>query len=215
MAINQQPILIASPPRSGTIMLAGLIHKHGIWIGNAKSTSYPGSNPDFPAENIDIKTIMKREGKLVDYRNWKVPMPYDAKTDPQILKAEIEAFVPSNMKWLVKTSWTLTFCKTWNEMYPDALWVLPFREEEEIFNSMNRHPSMRKRPDNMKRKYIRALLECQEWVRNNIKNHHVVNVRKVANRREEDIRNLFDFLNMKLDWNIVKEWINPKIMHKA
>ena len=63
--INQKPILIAGCPRSGTTMLAGLLHYHGVWVGRSRTTMYPGSNSNFGSENLDIKEIMKQEGDII------------------------------------------------------------------------------------------------------------------------------------------------------
>ena len=52
----KQPVIIASPPRSGTTMLAGLLHHHGLWIGNARVTHFKQTNSDLGTENIEIQS---------------------------------------------------------------------------------------------------------------------------------------------------------------
>jgi len=210
--IHQTPIFIAGPPRSGTTMLAGLFAKHNVWVGRAKTTDYPGTNSDFGSENIDIKNIMKREAMRQHYHNWRVPLP-EGKLDASI-KDEIEAFVPESTRWLVKTSWTLTFHEFWNTAYPEAYWVLPCRGEEVVVNSMNRHPSMRKRPDNMKRKFVHALQTRQKYVNSNFNRTLMVNMYKVSRRDKETIENLFEFVEELLDWDVVNQWIEPKMFSR-
>lgn len=215
MAIDQKPIFIAGPPRSGTIMLAGLLVRHGVWVGRARTTDYPGTNPPMAVENLDIKELMKREATKVGYRNWRVPFPEDALMErADYFKKEIEKFIPVDTRWMVKTSWLLTFDEFWRAAYPHAYWILPVRSEKMIMDSMNRHPSMRRHPDNMKRKFIRALHARQEKVFNSGCNCIRGNVNKISRRNRGDIQALFDFLNMKVDWRIVDEWIDPKLLKR-
>ena len=208
MAINQQPILIASPPRSGTVLLAGLLHHHGVWIGRARTTRYPGTNPELGVENIDIKEIMKREGLKLGYKNWGAVLPAQSK-HWNGLKEEIESFVPEDRLWLVKTSWTLVLYEFWKQAYPDALWVFPMRNETAILNSMNRHPGMKKRSDTVKMSFIRALQLCQSEVDCEVKNSLIVDVKKVAQKDKYEIRRFFDFVNILINWKIIDNWIEP------
>lgn len=207
--IHQTPMLIAGPPRSGTTMLAGLLAKHGVWVGRAKTTDYPGTNSDFGSENIDIKNVMKREAMRVHYHNWRVPLPEGDL--PLAIKDDVEAFVPESTRWLVKTSWTLAFYKFWNAAYPEAYWILPCRSEDAVVNSMNRHPSMRRRPDAMKRKFTHALHVRQKEVRDSCNRTLTVNMNKIASRDKETIEELFDFVEEYLSWDVVNEWIEPKM----
>lgn len=213
MAIDQRPILIAGPPRSGTIMLAGLLYYHGIWIGRARTTHYPGSNPELAVENLDIKAIMKREALNNHYRNWRVPIPAGDGISTDV-KEEIESFVPEGQRWLVKTSWVLTFHRFWNESYPEALWILPHRREKEILRSMNRHPGMKRRPDNMKRNFVQALQVRQHEVAGLVQYSLGVDVMKVSRRDRTEIERFFEFVNILIDWEKVNEWIQPGRMSR-
>ena len=209
--IQQTPIFIAGPPRSGTTMLAGLLQHHGLWIGRARTTMFPGSNSNVAAENIDIKEIMKREAKRLGYRNWRMPLPEQIKYSDK-LKKEIESFVPEDTRWLVKTSWVLTFHEFWNQAYPDAIWILTKRTTPMIFDSMNRHTGMRRRPDNMKKKFIIGLKERQAEVQALVKNSITIDVKKISMKNWEAIENLFNFLDLKMDWDAVDKFIEPNRM---
>jgi len=210
MAINQQPILIASPPRCGTVLLAGLLYHHGVWIGCSRTTQYPGTNPELGVENIDIKEIMKREGAKQGYKNWGALLPNRLQgLDWREVKKEIEKFVPENTRWLVKTSWTLALYKFWKQAYPDALWVLPARSKEAILDSMNRHPGMLKRADDVKMKFIQALQNRQFEVARQERYNLFVDVKKVSQKDKDEIELFFKFVNIKIDWEVVNNWIEP------
>ena len=215
MAVNQQPILIASPPRSGTVLLAGLLHYHNVWIGRARTTRYPGTNPELGVENIDIKEIMKREGAKLGYKNWGAVLPNLSRDtyfprDWYGLKKEIELFVPEDKQWLVKTSWTLVLHEFWKQAYPDALWILPVRNKIAILDSMNRHPGMMKRSDVVKLGFIEALQTRQTKVFREVKNSTFIDVKKVSQKDEKELHKFFGFVGISpVNWKKVNKWIEP------
>jgi hypothetical protein len=201
------PILIAGPPRCGTTMIAGLLAQHGVWIGRGRTTNYPGTNPEFVSENQDIKAIMKREALRVGYRNWNTPLP---EIDlPLSIKDEIEEFVPDNVPWLVKTTWTLVFSHFWQQAYPDAWWVLVVRDPELVLDSMNRHPGMTKRPDKQKRAFIRALNIRQGILYNSDSKTAYIDVKTISQMDYNELCHLFYFLNITPNWKAIEDWIEP------
>lgn len=208
MLVDQSPILIAGPPRAGTTMLAGLIAPHGVWVGRARTTWYPGTNPTFPAENTDIKDLMKKKAKELDYQNWHVPLPEQPKNWGH-MKGLIDVFAPNNQRWLVKTTWTVIWWKFWNEAYPEARWILPYRNLNSILDSVSRHPSMSRRPKNMSRRFIQAIYERQRELSHVVNHSHEVDVFKVSQRGEKEIGSLFEFIDIPCDWCKVNKWIKP------
>jgi len=210
--IDQSPIFIAGPPRSGTVMLAGLLYYHDIWIGRTRTTRYPGTNPELGVENLDIKNIMKREGFRVNYHNWAIPFPGSLLQHEHAVKREIETHVPQETRWLVKTSWTLTFFDFWNRAYPNALWIFPTRSPQAILDSMNRHPGMMKRPNHMKKEFIVALHACQREAKRVVKHSLFVDVKKIAQKDQKEIKTFFDFVNIPINKTKVDEWIQPERM---
>jgi hypothetical protein len=210
--IRQDPILIAAPPRSGTTLLAGLFHYHGVWVGRARTTQFPGTNSDFGSENLDIKNIMKREAERVKYVNWEIPFP-DPRLD-RIIKSEIEEFVPEDTPWLVKTSWCLLFWKFWRGAYPNARWVFPTRDTLKIVDSMNRHPGMRKRRDGVKRQYVANLLRRASDVIDSGANYTFVDMEGLADRDPAVIGDLFRFLDITPDYTVIKNWIKPEMLKR-
>jgi hypothetical protein len=197
-------------------MIAGLLHKHGVWVGNTRTTHFPGTNPDdFGSENLDIKAIMKEEAKRIGYKNWCVPLPDNANIDLK-RKKEIDVLLPEKQRWLVKTSWTLAFYRFWMCAYPKALWVFPKRKLKSIIDSMNRHPSMRRRPINMRTKFIEALHERQKLVASLLPNSQYlfVDAYKISRKYLDETEILFAFLRLPIDWKKVSEWIQPENFKK-
>lgn len=163
---RMRPVLIAAPPRSGTSMLAALLGLHGVWIGRTGVSKHPEVNSPVPAENLDVKRVMKEHARAIGYRNWRTPLP-DLPADalPR-LRDEVLACVPADVDhWLVKTSWTLTFHRAWHAAFPEATWLLPERPLEDVVASMHRHPAMhRNHPDRQMRRFAKALQGRQRAV---------------------------------------------------
>jgi len=209
MSVNQSPILIAGPPRCGTTMLAGLmLSLEDIWVGRARTTMYPGSNPDIATENLDIKNLMKRDARNLHYTNWQTPFP-EQPVEWYDLKEEIEELIPDDTRWFVKTSWTLTFHEFWKQAYPSALWVFPIREVRQIVKSMKRHPGMRRRSDQMQRSFVDALVKRQDLVRREVLNSIDVDVFLISKGDKYEISSFLNFIDTPIDWEVINKWIEP------
>lgn len=212
--VRQDPILIAAPPRSGTTVLAAVLHAHGVWVGRGRTTQYPGTNMNFASENTDIKAVMKEMAVEMGYENWNVPFPDSVGFDQEQNKKRIESFPPDNTPWLVKTSWTLTYWQFWETAYPAARWLFPIRDIEKIIDSMNRHPGMAKHPDSEKYDYVNALQRRRfEAIISDIK-YHCFNIEKFVNNEEEVIDDVFHFLGMKPKWSIINKIIEPTMLKR-
>ena len=210
--VNQNPIFIAAPPRSGTTLLAAILNAHGVWVGRGRITQYPGTNMDFASENQDIKSIMKHTAGMMGYSNWDTPLPSATAFEGDELKKEIEVYVPSDTPWLVKTSWTLTFWKFWHEAYPDAKWLFPIRDIDKIVDSMNRHPGMKRHPDVEKFDYVMALQRRRFEAITAEVNNKIFNIEYFVDKENDIVRGVFDFLEIDPDWDIINEILVPKML---
>jgi len=210
--VRQDPILIAAPPRSGTTLLAAILNAHGVWVGRGRTTRYPGTNMNFASENQDIKKIFKEVAEGRGYKNWNTPFP-DFSPYPR-LKDRIEEFVPEDTPWLVKTSWNLIFLKFWVNEYPEARWLFPIRDIEKIVDSMNRHPGMAKHPDSEKYDYVNALQRRRfEAITTDIK-YHCFNIEKFVYREEGVIADVFCFLGIEPQWNVINKILEPTMLKR-
>lgn len=210
--IRQDPILIASPPRSGTTMLAAILNAHGVWVGRGRTTRYPETNMNFASENLDIKELLRGVARNRKYINWNVPIP-DFHPIPRI-KERIEAFVPEDTPWLVKTSWTLVLWEALAYAFPDARWVFPLRDPSKIIDSMNRHPGMRRHPDEEKNRFVTALLEKTSRVIDAGVRFTYVNVEHLVDGDPETIESLFEFLGMDPDLEKISNIVKPEMLKR-
>lgn len=210
--IRQDPILIAGPPRTGTTMTAGLLHYHGVWVGRSRTTMYPGTNSDFGSENRDIKKILKHYARSLGCGHWEPSFPDFGSDLP--FKKQIEHFVPEDAPWLVKTSLCLMFWEFWVVAYPKARWVFPMRDTLKIIDSMNRHPGMAKHPDKEKRQYIASLLRCYAKIQDAGAKHIFVDVEGLADRDPDVLSDLFAFLEIKPNDEVIQDWIKPNMLKR-
>jgi len=214
--IVRDPIIISSPPRSGTTMLVGLLHKHGLWVGTAGITPYAQTNSLFGSENIEIKNLMKGLAKSIGYKNWNIPLPQLDSVGERayITYNRISEIVPEQTPWLVKTAWTLIFGELWMKMFPEAKWLFVVRPIEDVIDSVKRHPAMKKRNISVVRKFIEALQDKQHFLSEQSINYLFVDANKIVEGDLIACEKLFSFCELDFDPIIFKGWIKPSMWHK-
>lgn len=198
MKNDHPPILIASPTRSGTTMIAGLLYHHGVWIGEAKVTKAPETNPLLGTENTKIKAYLKS---------------LDIKISPVDFRREILSLVETDGPWLVKTAQNLLKWKKWNAAFPEAKWILPNRSMDEIVRSAMRHPGMRNRGPEEQTRRVELLKGLQEEVARRCENTLWLCPGKIARKQPEETARLFDFCDLALDYDVWDNWIEPERWH--
>lgn len=186
------PILIAGPPRSGTTLIAWLLHLHGAWIGEAETTKDPTTNPLVGTENTAIK-------------RWLTMLPAD--TEYPAFRERLLALVDTDGPWLVKTSNLLTHWRLFATHFPEARWVLPNRPLEDIVAS-----DMRRRPvDYRTSRNIRATNKIvQMEIAASGVEHHWVIADRLAREDMEEARKLVEFCGLSFDPGVTREWIQPE-----
>jgi len=190
-----EPILIASPTRSGTTMVAWLLHIHGAWIGEAKVTKAKGSNPAVGTENVEIKTYLRSVSGV-----------------PDDFRKRILSLVDNDGPWLVKTAQNLLKMDAWLTHFPEARWVLTNRDTEAIIESTMRHPGMTGDREK-RRKVVELHKHLQQQVAHRAKHVHWVDVDDLANAKETTGRRLVEFCGLEFDPEIFNNWIQPERWH--
>lgn len=192
------PILIASPTRSGTTMIAWLLHLHGVWIGKAGVTKAPETNPQVGTENTAIKEYLKGVSGA-----------------PDSFRERMEALTPPDGPWLVKTAQNLLKMDAWLHHYPEARWVLPNRPTEDIVESAMRHPGMCKQGRKRRRETVELHKRLQRRVSRKAKHHHWVDVDAMARGSESEGHALLEFCGLTFDAQIFNEWVQPERWHSG
>ena len=205
------PILVAGPPRCGSTMVTGLFIKHGVWVGECKITRHAQTNSLIGTENTAIKKGLK--SMLGNYKNWNVPLPDLKPTGDTVdkLKSLIDDIAPRETPWIVKTSNLLLTWQAWHKLFPNATWIFPRRDSEQIIESVKRHPVMGKRSDNQIRKFIESLIERQNKVYASVPYGYMLDVPKLVRTRNG--KDVMSFAGLKYNFRIGVAWIKPEMFH--
>ena len=214
MTNNYDPILIAGPPRSGSTMAAGLLIKHGVWVGEAYPTPYKNTNSNIGTENPDLKKLHFKYKNQMNYRNWQVPLPLQPNEDYGWFKQQVLSLVDTDGPWLVKTAWLVIFWSVWANAFPDAKWVLLDRPAEDIANSVIRHPKMKARGHETAYNFALALQERQKELAPYV-NHIFIDTTKLGQGDMNEFHKLMNFCNIKPNENVAKDFIKPNRWGKS
>lgn len=197
MVGKDSPILIASPARSGTTMLAWLLHLHGVWIGQGGVTQSPETNPQVPTENRQIKQYLR-----------------SARGVPADFRRRIVGMVHASGPWLVKTASNLLCWKAWNQHFPEARWLLPVRPFDDIMASRKRHPGLQRYDDEGHRRIVAHHKQLQDAVREVVSHWRDVDMDALCGgESNEEARAAIEFCGLKFDQQMYRGWVQPERWH--
>lgn len=197
MSNQNPPILVAASGRSGTTMIAWLLHLHGAWIGKAGVTKAPQTNPQVGTENTAIKNYLKGAA---------------AGADVKTFRRDILKMVKTEGPWLIKTAGTLRHWQKFEKAFPDCKWVLPIRPTKDIVESMKRHPGM-KGDDISFRRRAEFWKKHQNKVMDNCKNVFAVSPGALVAGNVELARQMMEFCGLQLEREVYLGWIDPERWH--
>jgi phage pi2 protein 07 len=195
-------------------MLAGLLHKHGVWIGEAKSTRYTETNTGLGTENQAFKNIIRNFLKRDGIEKWNCyPLPTNKRIDPHdTFKNHVLFHVKTNGRWLIKTAGLLYYPDLWISAFPNAFWVFPRRNVEDILASFARHPKMKNQDFKLERIY--EFWKRQTYIASTGPlNRFVFPDRFMIDDKEA--RALVENVGIKFDPVIFNAWFNPAMWHAS
>jgi hypothetical protein len=169
-------------------------------------------------ERIEFRPIAK---ELMDLNNYhkrrEAPLPSNVKTLDG-LRERVLALYPQDKPWLIKASSLVWFYDAFHDAFPEALWVLPWREPGDIVKSILRHPAMgRSTPDKEKLfNYVLAMQRKQGIIKAENINAASLNTEElVKNRRPQCLKTFIEKNGIKFSQNIINETVNPDMWHTA
>lgn len=217
------PIIVTGCARSGTSLVAGILHHCGAWIGKCTGPTRHNKKGQFENEEIRdqlTKPFLKSIGadpmgqdplpdlgcRMLQHR-WSSDVSY----------AILNQGYGRDRPWMFKGAKACLIWPVWHMAFPKARWVLVRRADERIVDSCMRTSFMRKR---------RTPEAWQEWV-----NHH----KRCFESMKEAGLNLVEIWsdvlvrtirhdvripkmlveNLGLIWNEEKvmEFVDPKLWH--
>lgn len=147
MTYIDKPFIVLGYHRSGTSLLAGLMKRCGIHMGDTLFPALP-SNPRGHYEErsvLDFHRIMLKRMANTDGGIETVPIPEVVKKHwdyREALKAIEGGF--SHLKkhedkpWGWKDPRTMVFCNQWRSVFPEARWLVSIRHPDKVAESLKR-----------------------------------------------------------------------------
>jgi hypothetical protein len=134
--INVAPILVTGIPRSGTTMIAKVIHECGAFVGDAeRNNKWMFENPHI--SGIIVKPYMERMGTdpggqfpLPKTKELSIPMDWGKRIESLI---EHDGYVKG--PWMYKDTKMGLIWPIWNNAFPNAKWIIVRRRTGDVIQS--------------------------------------------------------------------------------
>jgi len=166
----KSPILITGCARSGTSMVAGVIHLSGAFGGNMR-----GPNPNNPKGMFENASIVNGIVKPY-YRDLNVdplgqyPLPnVEDLPIPSNWQRRVEDVIkkegyPGGAPWFYKGAKMCQHWPVWHYAFPDAKWIIVRRKTPDIINSCMRTGFMRAFSSPANKKAVGVKTEYDGWL---------------------------------------------------
>lgn len=157
-----KPIIVTGCARSGTSMVAGVLHLCGAWIGQCTGSTRWNQKGQFENEfirDVMTKPYLKAIGADPMGQN-PLPKTIYKSMLPQSWAPRVKSAIRSqgykgDLVWMFKGAKACLIWEVWNNAFPEAQWVIVRREDEKIIDSCMKTSFMRKRSTRE---------EWQEWI---------------------------------------------------
>lgn len=204
----QEPIFIASPPRSGSSLTGLLLHSFGLWSGDTKEANE--FNPKGFYENLEISQLLidyLRENDTENLGKRYQPLILD-KTDSSIREKIFDIVRSQGLKedqpWFYKDP-KIAICRNLLvDAFPNAKWIWVNRSQDRTIRSL------------MRTDFMDAYTTEKEWasflavygfykldlqLKTNV---FELNIDKVMNKDQSEVDRLSEFLGLEADFNLSK-----------
>jgi hypothetical protein len=196
-----QPILIISPPRSGSSLFSNIISDAGVFGGITKPANEFNINGYF--ENVGITKLIVSYLKRCDisglgkkYQPLGLSVPYPALAADCYKVIYDEGYV--NGMWYFKDP---KLCWTWqmfHAAFPEAKWVIVDRDKEQVLSSYRRTPFMDAYDGRTAWElYLNRALQNISMLERSAKNVHRVNINRVIEGDKAEIESVMKYLNIE------------------
>lgn len=202
MNTHNTPILIASMPRSGSSLLSHILHNEGVQVGNCKQgdefNKY-GYYENIRMRNIIIKYLKKQDTGNLDKKFQPINIREDLKDfNRKMYRALRQDGISNDKPWLFKEPKIALCWNLFKEYYPDAKWVLLYRNKEQVLASYDKAKFM----DAYSTKedwynYMSAFDANMETIKQECKNVHEFHIESIFENNIDEINKLFEFIGVQ------------------
>lgn len=214
------PILITGCARSGTSLVAGIIHKHGAFGGEMRGPTQYNARGMF--ENSQIVNFVKNVmgGTLEVDPLGQYPLA-DPENLPELLgfgEAIIELLKQDGYidgPWFYKGAKIPMLWPLWDKAFPNAKWLVVRRPTEAIVKSCKKAPFMRKVPADLGWEWwVEQHLEVFPSMKQHLGNRYrEVWSADIIEGRLFELQSAIEWLGFSFDRDIVEEFVDPNLWH--
>ncbi len=227
---SKQPILITGAARSGTSMVAGIIHHCGAWKGDTVGPNKYNAKGMFENHALRQNVIkpyfsdigMDKLGQFPLPKTDRIKIPHNF--DEKVFKSIRNEGWKEELPWMYKCAKMCLIWPVWNYSFPDSKVIIVRRRTADIVNSCLKTGFMRAYGRTAVQKLIKVNNEYDGWVW--WVNYHErkfmemigagMNVKfvwpeRMIHSNYEQMKEAIEWLGLEWDEKAVINFIEPKL----
>jgi hypothetical protein len=215
-----QIFFIAGCPRSGTSFIAGLLAGHGVWVGDCIEADQHNQMGYYENKQIVqiTKDLLKGNGMKARSDTHPIYIHNNVLSYQPNIRKEVLKVVGRQKAWLYKDSKILLTPSYWVSQFPEAIWILPYRDQDKIIDSLMRHDvwarrlRKSKRPEHYFDMMVARLRHSQDCIELIAKNTITVETDSLISDREK-AKEFIEKLGLVWDPEAYDKFVKPKLWH--
>ena len=204
----QEPIFIASPPRSGSSLTGLLLHSFGLWSGDTKEANE--FNPKGFYENLEISQILIDYLRANDKDNLgKRFQPLmlnhtDISVRQKILDVVKSQGLGDDQPWFYKDP-KIAICRDLLlDAFPNAKWIWVNRSQDRTIRSLMRTDFMDAYDNEEDWKKFLAVYKFYKQDLKTKTNVFELDIDKIMDKDQSEVDRLSDYLGIEADFTLSK-----------
>jgi len=229
---TENPILITGAARSGTSMVAGVIHLCGAWKGDTSGPNKNNQKGMFENHVIRQQIVKPHlmsigadkmgQYPLPDVQNLSIPVDWHDKVVSEIKRQGYQ----DEKTWMYKGAKMCLTWPIWDYAFPNAKWIIVRRRTPDIINSCLRTGFMSAFAKKGNQASVSAKNEYDGWLwwvrQHELRfsemitaglNCKVVWPDRMVNHDYSQIKEAIEWLGLDWDGQKVLDFIEPKLWH--
>lgn len=196
------PILVASPPRSGSSITAMILSNLGLFSGETKKGdefNIRGYFENLAISKLEVDYMRANDTENLGKRFNPINLSAgEADFGSAVKKVVLDQGIKESQRWFYKSP-RMTFCwKLWHKHFPDAQWIIVRRNKHEVLKSIQQT------------KFMDAYNTEQDWLKYlSIFESLQYDIKKQCSAIEFDINRVFEGQPEEIDRLCKFICINP------
>jgi len=219
LEVMQEPILITGMARSGTSLIAGIIHYCGAWGGDMTGPTRNNKKGQF--ENNYLRDSVTKPALRAmgcdPLGQSKIPDTKTMLIDPNWRNRVLAAMHDQGLRdqlWMYKGAKMCLMWPQWNEAFPKAKWIIVRRDEASVIKSCLKTSFMRAYHNEAgwKKWCNQHILKFNEMLEAGL-DISVVWSPRVMSGDFHEIRDAVEHVGLEWNEEKVRQFVTPEIWH--